>query len=307
MGGYAMNKRFLLALALVLGMTGNASAVMFNGHDYILVEDPGVLWEDAQAAAPAGYHLATIASAAENAFIADLVNGSLVDGEEYFLGGSQPAGSANGDDWSWENGEGLFWDGGMAVGAVYENWNPIEPSGDGNHVAMWTDDNRFALAWAGTWNDEGNVGHDWMDGYVLESVFGACCTDGPGTISECIEVTQNRCAQAGPQGGLFLGANTSCADVVDCTPLLVTMDSIHAQAVPGGVMIGWTTATEIDTVGFRVLREMPSTVDNEKKTLSVIAPMIAAAGNQFEGASYQFLDRVLTGLDVEEFLAASIA
>ena len=171
-----INKKLSVIAALLFGFSGSANAILFNGHDYIAIDAEGISWDDAKAAALPGYHLATISSVAENDFIRDLIN--LLNGEEYWLGGSQPAGSATGDDWSWENGEGLFWDLNAAVVGAYENWNPFpEPSGDGNHLAMWADDNRFGFT-AGTWNDEGAVSVDgYLDGYVLESV------PEPGTIA----------------------------------------------------------------------------------------------------------------------------
>lgn len=159
-----LRKALLVSLAVLLSPVA-AYAVPFNGHDYIVVEAEGITWEDALAGVITGYHLVTIDSQAENDFVRDLIN--ALGGEEYWIGGSQPAGSANGDSWGWENGEGLFWDGGAAVGGAYTNWHPGEPNGDGDFAAMWADDNRFGFT-SGTWNDEGNL--TWIDGYVMESV-----------------------------------------------------------------------------------------------------------------------------------------
>ena len=52
-------------------------------------------------------------------------------------------------------------------------------------------------------------------------------------------------------------------------------------------MIHWTTQAEIDTVGFRVLREVPGTTD---KTVDVLVELIPANGHALIGASYEFLD-----------------
>ena len=116
--------------------------------------------------------MATISSAGENDFIKSLVN-LPANGEEYWLGGSQPTGSATGDNWTWENGEGVFFNGGAPVGGAYVNWltSTSEPSGDGDYVAMWADDNRFfGPGVAGFWNDEQVGVVPWISGYVLESI-----------------------------------------------------------------------------------------------------------------------------------------
>ena len=47
--------------------------------------------------------------------------------------------------------------------------------------------------------------------------------------------------------------------------------------------------TEIDTVGFRILRESPG---GREKRLDVVAPMIPAAGHGMAGASYEIFDGV---------------
>jgi hypothetical protein len=113
---------------------------------------------------------------------------------------------------------------------------------------------------------------------------GACCTNGPGTQSNCIITTQQDCEA---NHSLYLGDGAPCTDDLDCTLLLVTMESMSATATPHGVLLSWTTVAEVDTVAFRLLRETPGV---REKTLKVIAPMIPAAGNGLTGASYEFLD-----------------
>lgn len=161
-----MNKKLAsLAAGLLAGIAGPANAVMFNGHDYLVVTAPEIEWTAAQAAVPYGYHLATISSAEENAFVLGLID--ALGGQEYWLGGSRPAGAGSGDGWSWENGEGLFWDLGAAVPGAYSNWNsPLEPSGDSPYLGMWS--STACCGPAGTWNDEGSL--PLIAGYVIESV-----------------------------------------------------------------------------------------------------------------------------------------
>lgn len=163
-----MKKELYFMTVLFFGLAGTASATIYNGHDYIVVDAPQISWDDAVAAAPAGYHLATISSSGENDFIRDLIN--ALTGEEYWIGGSRPSAAAIGDDWSWLNGEGLFWDNNALVSGAFANWYPGEPSGDGNSLAMWADGNSLGFV-SGTWNDEGTIPpRAWLSGYVLESV-----------------------------------------------------------------------------------------------------------------------------------------
>jgi hypothetical protein len=111
-----------------------------------------------------------------------------------------------------------------------------------------------------------------------------CCTDGPGTDSTCVIDRRDFCEDA---GGLYLGDGTTCTPEPDCTTLLVTFESISATATRQGTLIEWTTLTEVDTVGFRILRETPGRAE---KFLEVLVPMMPAAGTSLTGASYQYLD-----------------
>lgn len=70
-------------------------------------------------------------------------------------------------------------------------------------------------------------------------------------------------------------------------PLLVTLESYSATLTVDGVEIRWTTATEIDTVGFQVLREEGST---REKSLHAVGPWVPSAGGNLIGASYIVLD-----------------
>jgi hypothetical protein len=81
----------------------------------------------------------------------------------------------------------------------------------------------------------------------------------------------------------------SCATVLDCVPLVVTFDSLSAQATHDGVVIRWTTVTEVDTIGFRVLREVASST-REKQKLQTVIEMLPAAGHGLSGADYEVLD-----------------
>jgi hypothetical protein len=70
-------------------------------------------------------------------------------------------------------------------------------------------------------------------------------------------------------------------------PLLVTMESMSATATGDSVLVQWKTATELDTAGFRVLREDGAM---HTKSLVPVSPTIAPAGTSLTGAMYEFLD-----------------
>ena len=112
---------------------------------------------------------------------------------------------------------------------------------------------------------------------------GACCTDGPGTQSDCILATRDDCEA---NHLTFLGEGTSCDEVIDCVALVVTMQSMSAERLKNGVRVAWTTATEVDTVGFRVLRETAG----PEKAVRPVSSLIPAAGHGLSGATYEFLD-----------------
>jgi len=143
-----------------------------NGHYYEIVYDTSISWANAESGAEAtaiggnqGY-LATITSAGENQFIADLL--ALPDGANpnwgWWLGGSDPA--ENG--WEWVTGP----ESGDAF--TYTNWRENEPNHD------WqTDPGAYYVQMR--WTDhEGNVAPGlWADragdtdkclGYVVEYV-----------------------------------------------------------------------------------------------------------------------------------------
>lgn len=127
-----------------------------NGHLYELVLTGSPIgWDAAKAACEArGGHLATITSAAENDFVANLV---VAGGRNAFLGGYQIDPSAPADvGWTWVTGE--AWS--------YTNWAGGEPNDQGSPsewvLEMWT--NR-------QWNDVPNAGSGYAEyAYVFESV-----------------------------------------------------------------------------------------------------------------------------------------
>lgn len=135
-----------------------------NGHYYEAVRSTtAVTWEQARALAEArGGHLATLTSAAENAFVLSLVSGQ----PEYWsntyggpwLGGYQPnPNSPAASGWEWVTGE--SWS--------FTNWASGEPGDQG-----WQGGKEIYLHFAnlsGTWNDftnDGNATYSYIVEYV---------------------------------------------------------------------------------------------------------------------------------------------
>jgi hypothetical protein len=156
-----------------------------NGHNYQIVHTPGrVTWEAANAGALArGGHLATIGSAAENAFIAALAGADATlwqideagNGQGPWIGGLQAGGAAEpAGGWGWVTGEPF----------VYTNWAVGEPNnlnGIEHHLQIF---GKGTLT-GPYWND---ILHDTPVGglgYVVEYEQGPGCVaivgvvDGP--------------------------------------------------------------------------------------------------------------------------------
>jgi len=120
-----------------------------NGHIYEAVLVPeGVTWADANAAAQArgrGWHLATVTSAEENAFVYSLVSDNPAfwrccfsnNAAGPWLGGVLIGPKKT--DYAWVTGEPF----------VYTNWGPSEPFGNGNRIALFG----YQSTMGPTWND----------------------------------------------------------------------------------------------------------------------------------------------------------
>jgi hypothetical protein len=172
-----------LALLVVLlgGLAGPAAAVPIqwevaaggNEHwyDAVLVGDPQISWVDADAAATAaGGYLATLTSAAENAFVYDLVDDNTDfwwldtanNGIGPWLGGIQtecdPVESSCG--WDWVTGE--PWG--------YTNWAAGEPNDWAGSVEDALSFHAKGALMGPQWNDRGRLSPSEAKGYVIEYV-----------------------------------------------------------------------------------------------------------------------------------------
>jgi YVTN family beta-propeller protein len=152
-----------------------------TGHSYEFVSAPGISWQEAKIAAEArscngipGY-LATITSAEENAFIANMPLPTNA-----WLGGTDQQGEG---EWRWATGPEAgtqFWQGnsaGTPVGGAYTNWASGEPNDvNGGEDHLWMYSSFSAPHTVGQWNDD----EDAADGYVVEySALPAPCVQPP--------------------------------------------------------------------------------------------------------------------------------
>ena len=167
-----MKRAFALA-AVLLGITCHSAAAQAvatqpirwevaaggNGHWYAFVSDPGVTWTASEAAAEAsGGYLATITSAAENAFVGAIWQAHL--GPSAWIGGYQTPPTSEVDftaNWHWITGE--PWG--------YTNWHAGEPN---NFGGIQEDKLQFSY-FSTLWNDSADVanyGGNSMAGYLVE-------------------------------------------------------------------------------------------------------------------------------------------
>lgn len=158
--------RKLACISCIVGLMGATSGLaaepsLFQGSVYEYVPTY-TTWDVARAQAEMmsfiGFpgRLATITSAAENAFVASLVPA----GGNVMLGGSDTRTEGT---WVWETGPEagtIFWKDGASYGNAYTNWRPGEP----NHYFPSED---YLVMTGGQWND--SPANDFLhSGYVVE-------------------------------------------------------------------------------------------------------------------------------------------
>lgn len=159
----------LCGVLLGIAQTTQAAPVQWraadggNDHFYNVVSvTRGISWPDADAAAKArgsGWHLATITSADENAFVYALLAGkpqfwSVVDGAATgpWLGAVKTGPGAG--DFAWQGGEPF----------TYANWAPGQPTGVGDRIVLFAADAPDGP----TWRNLGGAREDVL-AYVIET------------------------------------------------------------------------------------------------------------------------------------------
>lgn len=151
----------LLALSLAPQLSVAGPVWAANGHEYELVRST-LSWTDAAAAAAAaGWYLATVTSADENAFIlANVLPATAADRSHFWLGGRDT------------ELEGAFtWITGEALG--YTNWHSGEPNNSGNEDYLAYDYRANAANGPWHWNDVDNTIScctSFVQGYIRERV-----------------------------------------------------------------------------------------------------------------------------------------
>ncbi len=154
-------KKLVLAtiMAGAAATSAQAAPTSFNGHLYEYIAG-SFTWQqalaNASAAAPvAGYtaHLATVTSAAEDNFVANVLTNNTI-----WLAGTDEVTEGV---WVWAAGPetGQIFFGPGAPGGAFSNWNNGEPNNLGNEDFLHTNINQ------GNWND---VTTNFLSGYVVE-------------------------------------------------------------------------------------------------------------------------------------------
>ncbi|UVT14834.1 MAG: C-type lectin domain-containing protein [Nitrospira sp.] len=148
----------------------NNAGAIYNGHEYRVINQTGVTWNEARAQAQGlgiGWNLATITSQGEQEFIQSLLppNPRDIPGTlDYWIAGEQPSGSQEpGGTWRWTTNSFVFYNNGVTSGG-YANWGtastgpdnePNNLGGNENHVTM---DNRYGWGWNDLNGDGGTHG-----------------------------------------------------------------------------------------------------------------------------------------------------
>lgn len=155
-------------ISAILKANSNLVYSMDTGSFYQYVSGADS-WTNARTAAQGSVingvsgHLVTISTAAENAFVQNLVGA----GNDSWLSGRQTSGT----NWSWDNGPeagAVFSNGSTATNNFYENWESGTPSGSGAYALLdgsaggWSDDNGtathgYVIEWGATAMNEDNA------------------------------------------------------------------------------------------------------------------------------------------------------
>lgn len=168
--------RLLKTLLLVAGLAAGVHQAhaapttwVGNGHEYEVITLEGVTWSDANTAATgSGWHLATITSAAENAFVKSLLSTAENDRSHYWLGGTDATTEGT---WTWVTGE--AW--------VHTDWWGGEPNNSGNEDYLAMDLRGGAYAWNDAPVNVGQIFTGFSNGYIVERAVGQ--VPEPGVLS----------------------------------------------------------------------------------------------------------------------------
>lgn len=160
--------------AAALLSTAQAAPVTWgvNGHQYEVVAVEGISWTAANAAATAlgaGWHLVTITSAQEEAFVESLLSLSVANRSHYWIGAND---SAVEGTFGWVTSETFS----------YTNWWGGEPNNAGGEDFAALDLRGNAWGWNDAPDDLG-VTFGFARGYVLERGTNGNAVPEPGALS----------------------------------------------------------------------------------------------------------------------------
>lgn len=172
-------KRILITFGL-LSLFGQANAVVWDTHvdgsqhQYEVVYFSGD-WYEASLQAQAlgeGFHLATITSLEEQAFLRDTLYPNM-DGRKFWLGSWQDANAASADTgWNWVTGE--AW--------AYTDWAPNEPNDwNGTIERYLSTSEAIGWQWNDTLLDAGSVSR--VTGFIAERSGAYVNVPEPGSLA----------------------------------------------------------------------------------------------------------------------------
>ena len=257
-----------------------------NGHLYIpVLATEGISWTDANIAAEtlgAEWHLATVTSAEENAFLFDLVDDDPAfwncclsnNSAGPWLGGLLVGPTPN--DYAWVTGESF----------VYTNWGPLEPFGNGDRIGFFG----FRASMGPHWND---VPADRPEyGYILErpgngtpTVASVVVTPGNATLVSLGEIVQLT-ASARDASGNAISGKTFTWSSSDQTIATVSPTGLVTAIANGVATITATTDNVSGTADLTITLEE---IDQQQTVIDV-----TVGGLTIGGASDQILAQVVT-------------
>jgi hypothetical protein len=152
-------KRFAATVLLAVAAQASHAGVIWvgNGHEYDVIRAEGITWTDAQTAVAAlgsGWHLATVTSAAEDAFLSSQLSTALPSRSHFWLGATDAKVEGT---FEWVTGEAF----------AYTNWSGGEPNNAGNEDFLAYDLRGTAWGWNDAPDALGAI-YGFARGYVIE-------------------------------------------------------------------------------------------------------------------------------------------
>ncbi len=118
---------------------------------------------------------------------------------------------------------------------------------------------------------------------------GVCGTYAACLVPDCESINDFPvCATDDCPAGLECAADPASGDCRCLAPMLIDLDYLRATESRRGVTVSWRTLREVETMGFRIVRE---TGQGSRKTVEVLTPQVVSPrGSEISGATYEVLD-----------------